>query len=253
MAVNQYDSGTTLYVTAIATTVSAGALPIRNPLFTRAVQIIIVAMGTLYSSPSDIFDTGDNWEKLKELINNVVAALKEADSKLSDEALKNMGEAEYREALKQFFEETDKTKGLTSNIGDALKQLANLSLIVAIICLTGSGILLTVSAASVAGKFVPGLGVAVEAIKMACAKIFSKSLLSIMKKNGMAMGIIASLVGLVSSFLSNLVGNKLSKAASPTTSGSLPNFKKVVIEGLPTSTSTSTPISPSGIGGLSLP
>jgi hypothetical protein len=165
-------------------------------------------------------------------------ALKTADSNISDASWKNMGEKEYRETLKQFFDEIEKLKPLTDNIGKTLKQLAILSLTAAGVCVVGAGMLLVIASVSVASSFFPGLRVALEAIKLAVARTFSKSLGSIIKNNAMAMGMIATIVMMISGFFTELVGGKLSKAASPTAAGSTPNFEQVVIKGLPTASTS---------------
>ncbi|MEV6860990.1 hypothetical protein AB0M44_08290 [Streptosporangium subroseum] len=250
MAVNQYDAGFTLYTSAIATCVTAGALS-DNPLLRWAVRTITVSIGTLFSSPSDIDDAGEKWKGVGGQLLEVNTALKAADSKISEKSWKNMGEKEYREALKLLLDEIEKLKPLTDNTGGALKQLAMLSMVAAGFCMVGASLLLTVTAIGIASGLVPGLKLAWTAVQLSVANLLSKTIISIIKNNALAMGMIVGAIMMVSSFFTDLLGDKLSKAASPTAAGSTPNFEEVVIKGLPTAPASPYASGSGGAGGLS--
>jgi uncharacterized protein YukE len=240
MAINGYDAGTTLYTGAIATCITAGALS-GNPIFANAIRTTTVLMGTLFSSPSDIDDAGEKWKEVKTQFLKAVKALEKADWGLSPEAWKNLGEKAYREAYKKFVQEAEKIKPLFDGCGQSLKQLAMLSMGAAIVCAAGAAALLLVSAIKIAGSLIPGFQLAWMAIQYSVSTAISRSILGVVKNNAMAMAVISGIVMAVSTFFSSLIGEKLSKAATPQNKASTPDVQQVTIEGLPMPMPTGLP------------
>ncbi|MEV4182701.1 hypothetical protein AB0J28_14810 [Streptosporangium canum] len=236
-----YHSGTTLYVSAMATCTSAALLGSGppSPLFARIAKATVPLIFILYSSPSDIDGTKQAWKTLSKELDDVRAELDGTTSAVNPERWQNMGKQEFEAACKKFYAEIDKTQACCNNIGDSLGGAAMMSMAAAAFCAAGATALLWVAIAKQAARGAGPIATAIaESIATSAGVVYRQGVKTTIVKGGKALlsvGLIIGMGVMLLQWLTSSTTQGLAQAATPTDMKSMPMFEQVVIEGLPPS------------------
>ncbi|MER5419546.1 hypothetical protein [Streptosporangium roseum] len=232
--------GAGAYTTALATT--SGGMAIATPSLTFATvgRTLMLQIGVMLSSPSDIDALKKGFEELIRDLDETKKSVKTAGAAVDDEHWKKMGREEHDAVVKEYCEQIDRSKACITNLSQTLGGVATMSTAGAGVCLVLSGIFLAFAVAKKSSLlFGPAAAAAGEAITTMLLARLRIAAANALKNNARAWMYAAGIVGFVAFLISQSMSSDFNEV-TPTTQDKTPDFEQAVIKNLPQESSSSS-------------
>ncbi|NUW30226.1 hypothetical protein HTZ77_02105 [Nonomuraea sp. SMC257] len=234
-----YASGTTLYTSGIASSVAAAGIA-TNPILKMIARYLATSWGTLFSSPSDIWDEAVNCGTMAVDVEVAGGSLKTVIHGVSKDDWEKMGREEANTTASKFDADATEVKEIFDTLQDILKSLAAWSMGGAVGCVTTGGIMLLVAWANSAGKILGPAAVASEITTVASGNALLAAVRGAVGKNVKVYITAATVAMALKAVLAQHSMSALRAAAHPV--DKVPEFEQVYIPDLPTTDKKGKPL-----------